>query len=72
MLPLIAPTRHVETLYLEFLDALERRGFLGRIHCDYATRLVTATDNSVYQVLPQAVDPGLLSQSHLPTVLRHF
>ncbi len=39
----------------QFLAALHERGFRGDIATDFATRLVNATDNSVYQVLPQAV-----------------
>lgn len=38
-----------------FLDALKAKGFKGDILTDYASRLVNATDNSVYQILPQAV-----------------
>ena len=55
MIPHLAPTVHVEELYLKFLEALQQSEFSGKICCDYSTRLVTATDNSVYQVLPQAV-----------------
>lgn len=39
----------------QFLDALKAKGFKGDILTDYASRLVNATDNSVYQILPQAV-----------------
>lgn len=38
-----------------YLDALRAGGFTGEICTDYATRLVAATDNSVYQIVPQAV-----------------
>lgn len=38
-----------------FLKTLNEVGFSGDIHSDYKTRLICATDNSVYQVLPQAV-----------------
>lgn len=38
-----------------YLTALRKLGFSGEIHLDPSTRLVNATDNSVYQVLPQAV-----------------
>ncbi|PWB34434.1 hypothetical protein DCO48_06955 [Pseudomonas sp. SDI] len=40
--------------YSEFLDALRGRGFRGQFSADYATRTVLATDNSIYQRLPQA------------------
>ncbi|MDH0748641.1 FAD-binding oxidoreductase [Pseudomonas sp. GD03842] len=40
--------------YPDFLDALRASGFRGQISADYATRTVLATDNSIYQRLPQA------------------
>ncbi|OPG72136.1 hypothetical protein B1219_18455 [Pseudomonas ogarae] len=42
------------TLYSDFLDALRGSGFQGHLSADYATRTVLATDNSIYQRLPQA------------------
>ena len=41
--------------YLSFLEALADAGFKGEIAPDYASRTVLATDNSLYQRLPQAV-----------------
>ncbi|MBB3331135.1 FAD/FMN-containing dehydrogenase/Fe-S oxidoreductase [Halomonas campaniensis] len=41
--------------YLRFLEALRDAGFEGEIAPDYAARTVLATDNSIYQRLPQAV-----------------
>ncbi|MCE9662704.1 FAD-binding protein [Halomonas sp. M5N1S17] len=41
--------------YLRFLDILKANGFAGEIAPDYANRTVLATDNSIYQRLPQAV-----------------
>ncbi|MDR9439283.1 MAG: FAD-binding oxidoreductase, partial [Halomonas sp.] len=41
--------------YLRFLEALRAAGFEGEIAPDYAARTVLATDNSIYQRLPQAV-----------------
>ncbi|WP_434771104.1 D-2-hydroxyglutarate dehydrogenase YdiJ [Pseudomonas entomophila] len=40
--------------YTDFLDALRGSGFRGQISADYGTRTVLATDNSIYQRLPQA------------------
>lgn len=40
--------------YADFLKALAQRGFTGEIQADYAHRTVLATDNSIYQRLPQA------------------
>ncbi|MCL7940002.1 FAD-binding oxidoreductase [Halomonas sp. ATCH28] len=53
-----ADSRRIEGLaapYLRFLDALREAGFEGEIAPDYAARTVLATDNSIYQRLPQAV-----------------
>ncbi|MGK4473399.1 D-2-hydroxyglutarate dehydrogenase YdiJ [Aeromonas molluscorum] len=40
---------------LQFLELLGRCAFRGDIEKSYASRLAMATDNSVYQVVPQAV-----------------
>ncbi|MDN6297308.1 MAG: hypothetical protein L0J54_04685, partial [Halomonas sp.] len=54
-------TRHTISLerlsgdYVRFLEALKASGFEGEISPDYASRTVAATDNSIYQRLPQAV-----------------
>ena len=39
----------------QFLNALEKTSFSGEIRADFASRLITATDNSIYQILPQTV-----------------
>ncbi|MDI5934885.1 FAD-binding and (Fe-S)-binding domain-containing protein [Halomonas kalidii] len=44
-----------EAPYRRFLAALSAAGFEGEIAPDYANRTVLATDNSIYQRLPQAV-----------------
>lgn len=49
-LPTVAPAPQ----YPEFLQALRSSGFRGQLSADYATRTVLATDNSIYQRLPQA------------------
>lgn len=41
--------------YLDFIDALKSQGFQGDLNPDYANRVVLSTDNSIYQLLPQAV-----------------
>lgn len=38
-----------------FLAELSRRGFSGELADDLATRVVGSTDNSIYQILPQAI-----------------
>ncbi|RUR33981.1 FAD-binding oxidoreductase [Vreelandella andesensis] len=49
-----APFKRLSTHYVRFLEALRARGFEGEIAPDYANRTVLATDNSIYQRLPQA------------------
>jgi len=49
-LPVVAPAAH----YPEFIEALRASGFRGHLSADYGTRTVLATDNSIYQRLPQA------------------
>lgn len=39
----------------QFLAALSASTYSGEIRDDFSSRLVTATDNSIYQVLPEAV-----------------
>ncbi|WP_330924461.1 FAD-binding and (Fe-S)-binding domain-containing protein [Candidatus Sororendozoicomonas aggregata] len=43
------------SLYCEFATALGNAGFSGDIDLGYADRVVLATDNSIYQVLPEGV-----------------
>ncbi|HDZ45777.1 hypothetical protein LCGC14_0191530 [marine sediment metagenome] len=50
-----APFERLGKDYVRFLEALKARGFEGEIALDYANRTVLATDNSIYQRLPQAV-----------------
>ena len=55
VLPRLAPLETLEPNVVAFLDALARGGFAGEIRTDYATRLIAATDNSIYQLLPVSV-----------------
>lgn len=55
MIPRLAPARPIAAAYLAFLDALPTAGWRGEIARDEARRTVAATDNSVYQILPQAI-----------------
>lgn len=48
-------TKTIKPFVLEYLEQLKRIGFNGDIETEYSSRLVAATDNSVYQQLPQAV-----------------
>jgi FAD/FMN-containing dehydrogenase/Fe-S oxidoreductase len=55
MLPLLSHKQTLEPIYLAYLDVLEQSDFNGEIDKRYSARLIQATDNSVYQFLPQAV-----------------
>lgn len=55
MIPQLQQTPAVASSVRAYLDALSQAGFSGELQHDFGTRLITATDNSIYQVLPQAV-----------------
>jgi FAD/FMN-containing dehydrogenase/Fe-S oxidoreductase len=55
MIPKLAPEQSLSPLVREYAAALTAAGFSGDIETSYAARLAVATDNSVYQALPQAV-----------------
>ncbi|MDO7084898.1 FAD-binding and (Fe-S)-binding domain-containing protein [Pseudocolwellia sp. AS88] len=55
MLPRIDHIEVVEPLYQEFARVLQTKPYQGDISCQYSARLSVATDNSVYQQLPQLV-----------------
>lgn len=55
MIPQISQAPGVVQLVLNFLQSLEQQGFTGDTAMDYADRLTMATDNSIYQLLPDAV-----------------
>jgi FAD/FMN-containing dehydrogenase len=54
-LPVVPPESAVEQKYLTFLDGLANSTFSGEIEHSYSSRLAFATDNSIYQRMPQAV-----------------
>lgn len=55
MLPRIEPAETVPAKVQRYLKKIKTTAFSGEICEDYATRLVMATDNSIYQVIPAAV-----------------
>ncbi len=55
MIPKLTQKDSIKPDYLAFIDALSKAGFCGDIESSYSSRLAVATDNSVYQLLPQAV-----------------
>ncbi|MEM8806099.1 MAG: FAD-binding and (Fe-S)-binding domain-containing protein [Cyanobacteria bacterium P01_G01_bin.38] len=55
MLPRIPLQSTLPAEVEQFLSTLERTKFAGEIRADYASRLLASTDNSIYQIVPQAV-----------------
>lgn len=55
MIPQISQTPGLVQLVLDFLQALQQQGFTGDTATSYADRLTMSTDNSIYQLLPDAV-----------------
>ncbi|KNC95211.1 FAD-binding and (Fe-S)-binding domain-containing protein [Trabulsiella odontotermitis] len=55
MIPQISQAPGVVQLVLTFLQVLEQQGFTGDTATGYADRLTMSTDNSIYQLLPDAV-----------------
>jgi len=55
MIPRLTQAPAVSDLTQSFLSQLSESGFSGDIETSYSSRLAMATDNSIYQILPQAV-----------------
>ncbi|PKG81682.1 hypothetical protein CXF85_17055 [Colwellia sp. 75C3] len=55
MLPHISHKNHLPALYTDFISSLKDKNFTGDINASYSARLSVATDNSIYQQLPQLV-----------------
>ena len=55
MIPRLPLKDTLETDVDRFLQALKHTDFSGEIRADFASRLLSSTDNSIYQILPQAV-----------------
>ena len=55
MLPLLDSQQSIAKEYQDFLAQLKPAGYKGDIETQYSSRLAVATDNSIYQRLPQAV-----------------
>lgn len=55
MIPALDPAAKPASLAIEFLAELRLRGFEGDMAQTHAERTVFATDNSIYQLAPQAV-----------------
>ncbi|MDR0807109.1 MAG: FAD-binding oxidoreductase [Enterobacteriaceae bacterium] len=55
MIPQLKQAPGVDALVQAYLQTLKQSGFSGDVATDYADRLTMATDNSIYQLLPQAI-----------------
>lgn len=55
MIPRLPINATLQEPYSTFVRELQEGEFHGEIRTDYASRLVVSTDNSVYQIVPQAV-----------------
>ncbi len=55
MIPPLTEKEALSPVVLAFVEALKRTAFTGDIDTHYGGRLTAATDNSIYQVTPQAL-----------------
>ena len=55
MIPRINDLPKTQNLYTDYLTELEATDFTGEIESSHSSRLLCATDNSVYQCMPEAV-----------------
>ncbi|EAZ94315.1 FAD-binding and (Fe-S)-binding domain-containing protein [Crocosphaera chwakensis] len=55
MIPRVLPETTINQTIADFLACLKETTFSGDIKGDIANRLIASTDNSIYQILPQAV-----------------
>ncbi|MBV8399176.1 MAG: FAD-binding oxidoreductase, partial [Acetobacteraceae bacterium] len=55
MIPRLSHTPAPLPLYAEFVTELRARGFEGDLSSSFGDRTVLATDNSIYQLTPQAI-----------------
>ena len=55
MLPRLELQTDIDPVVVKYLEELSHAGFTGDIETQYSSRMAVATDNSVYQQLPQAV-----------------
>ena len=55
MIPRLLPETSINQRIADFLSCLKETSFLGDIKGDLANRLMASTDNSIYQILPEAI-----------------
>ncbi|MFM6343729.1 MAG: FAD-binding oxidoreductase, partial [Dolichospermum sp.] len=66
ILPILKIDPNIEPIHLSFFDALIANGYQGEISTEYAQRIVGSTDNSIYQILPNAI---LMPKNHEDVVI---
>jgi FAD/FMN-containing dehydrogenase/Fe-S oxidoreductase len=54
MIPQLPLQETIRSDCYQFLEKLAKTSFSGEIRADFASRLLMSTDNSIYQILPQA------------------
>ncbi len=54
-LPVLNNTNALNALISAFAEELMSKGFEGDIHSDYASRISSSMDNSVYHVVPELI-----------------
>ncbi len=55
MIPRLSHQETLDPLCRAFIEELHRADFGGEVHTDFGQRLVAATDNSAFQIVPQAI-----------------
>ncbi len=55
MIPRLTQSPQVSPAVERYIHALNESGFTGDTTTRYGDRLILATDNSIYQLLPQAI-----------------
>ncbi|MCO5065015.1 MAG: FAD-binding oxidoreductase [Rhizobiaceae bacterium] len=55
MIPLLSEHKPATREYAELIAALRTAGFAGDLSSTFADRVVLSTDNSIYQIAPQAI-----------------
>ena len=55
MIPKLSQNGSLSQTHKDFIEALQNSTFGGEVETQLSSRLVASTDNSIYQVLPQAV-----------------
>ena len=55
MIPKLNQIKTISSSTISYLKTIEKKGFSGLISTTYSHRLMAATDNSIYQIVPDAI-----------------